>query len=198
MWGLIGQGEALSLAEETLRVLGRKGSARALLQGVSRVKNGASLETAGLEEEIWQAYCARLEERGMLDFDDLLIRALALDTGGRTCFRHLLVDEFQDINETQYRAGPGLERQRVALCHRRPGPVYLRFPGGGREVFPAPAGGTAGAAGDPAGGELPLHAGGAGGCRPRDREKSGRLPPPAPQPALRPGGTDGEEPGCLL
>ena len=101
--GLIGQGEALSLAEETLRVLGRKGSARALLQGVSRVKNGASLETAGLEEEIWQAYCARLEERGMLDFDDLLIRALALDTGGRTCFRHLLVDEFQDINETQYR-----------------------------------------------------------------------------------------------
>ena len=31
--GLIGQGEALSLAEETLRVLGRKGSARALLQG---------------------------------------------------------------------------------------------------------------------------------------------------------------------
>lgn len=101
--GLIGQGEALSLAEETLRVLGRKGSARALLQGVSRVKNGASLETAGLEEEIWQAYCARLEERGMLDFDDLLIRALALDTGGRTCFRYLLVDEFQDINETQYR-----------------------------------------------------------------------------------------------
>ena len=70
---------------------------------MSRVKNGASLETAGLEEEIWQAYCARLEERGMLDFDDLLIRALALDTGGRTCFRHLLVDEFQDINETQYR-----------------------------------------------------------------------------------------------
>lgn len=40
--GLIGQGEALSLAEETLRVLGRKGSARALLQGVSRVKRRVS------------------------------------------------------------------------------------------------------------------------------------------------------------
>ena len=31
--GLIGQGEALSLAEETLRVLGRKGARTALLQG---------------------------------------------------------------------------------------------------------------------------------------------------------------------
>ena len=171
-----------ALAEETLRVLGRKGSARALLQGCPG-ENGASLETAGLEEEIWQAYCARLEERGMLDFDDLLIRALALDTGGRTCFRHLLVDEFQDINETQYRlVGPGAPA--VALCHRRPGPVHLRFPGAdGR--FPAPAAERL-SCGDPAGGELPLHAGGAGGCRPRDREKSGRLPPaPTGPPARR-------------
>ncbi len=189
--GLIGQGEALSLAEETLRVLGRKGSARALLQAVSQVKNGASLETAGLEEEIWQAYCARLEERGMLDFDDLLIRALALDTGGPDLLPAPAGRRVPGHQRDPVPAGPGLERQRSPLCHRRPGPVYLRFPRGGRELFPAAAGGTAGAAGDPAGGELPLHAGDAGGCRPRDREKSGRLPPPAPQPALRPGGTDG-------
>ena len=80
--GLIGQGEALSLAEETLRVLGRKGNARARRQGVSRVKNGASLETAGLGEEVWQAYCARLAVRGRLDFDQRPIRAVAVDSGG--------------------------------------------------------------------------------------------------------------------
>ena len=63
-----------------------------------------------------QAYCARLEELGMLDFDDLLIRALAAGhwRAGR-CFRHLLVDEFQDINETQYRLVRAWSAQRVSL-----------------------------------------------------------------------------------
>ena len=162
------------------------------------MKNGASLETAGLEEEIWQAYCARLEERGMLDFDDLLIRALALDTGGRTCFRHLLVDEFQDINETQYRLVRAWSASGSLFVIGDPDQSIYGFRGADGKCFQRLRAERPELRGDPAGGELPLHAGGAGGCRPRDREKSGRLPPPAPQPALRPGGTDGEEPGCLL
>ncbi len=99
---LIGQGEALEEAAGVLRAQGGKGSAKALLQAVSRVKNGASLTEAGLKEELYEGYCARLRALGALDFDDLLTEALKLDTAGRRGFSHLLVDEFQDINDVQY------------------------------------------------------------------------------------------------
>lgn len=99
---LISQGEALEAAADVLRAQGRKSGAKGLLQAVSRVKNGASLEDAGLDEELYNAYCGRLKALGALDFDDLLTEALKLDTTGRRGFRHLLVDEFQDINDTQY------------------------------------------------------------------------------------------------
>lgn len=99
---LIGQGEALEAARDVLRAQGSKKSPRSLLQAVSRVKNGGTLEEAGLDEDLYRAYCARLDGLGALDFDDLLIRALKLDTAGQKGFRHLLVDEFQDINDAQY------------------------------------------------------------------------------------------------
>lgn len=53
---LIAQSEALTVAEQVLG--GQKGSARNLLQAVSRVKNGASMEEAGIEPEQYEAYCA--------------------------------------------------------------------------------------------------------------------------------------------
>nr|WP_326185893.1 UvrD-helicase domain-containing protein [uncultured Oscillibacter sp.] len=99
---LLGRGEALEIAGEVLRSQGRKGGARGLLQGVSRVKNGASLAEAGVDADACEAYCARLRALGVLDFDDLLTEALKLDTTGQRGFRHLLVDEFQDINDAQY------------------------------------------------------------------------------------------------
>lgn len=97
---LIAQSEALTVAEQVLG--GQKGSARNLLQAVSRVKNGASMEEAGIEPEQYEAYCARLKALGALDFDDLLTQALQLDVTGQRRFTHLLVDEFQDINDTQF------------------------------------------------------------------------------------------------
>ncbi len=99
---LISQGEALEAAADALRAQGRKSGAKALVQAVSRVKNGLGLEAAGLDAPLYEAYCARLAALGALDFDDLLTAALQLDTAGRRGFRHLLVDEFQDINEVQY------------------------------------------------------------------------------------------------
>ena len=99
---LIAQSEAMTIAGDVLRENGAKGSARGLLQAVSRVKNGASCVGAGLDESLYADYCARLQALGALDFDDLLTEALGLDTAGRRQFRHLLVDEFQDINDTQY------------------------------------------------------------------------------------------------
>ena len=99
---LIGPGDALEAARDVLRAQGGKKSPRSLLQAVSRVKNGAALEEAGLDSELYQGYCTRLRELGALDFDDLLLRALELDTAGQKGFRYLLVDEFQDINDAQY------------------------------------------------------------------------------------------------
>lgn len=98
---LISQGEALELAAQVLREAGRRGGAKALVQAVSRVKNGGTPEEAGLDPALYGAYCAGLAALGALDFDDLLTEALKLDTAGRKCFTHLLVDEFQDINGAQ-------------------------------------------------------------------------------------------------
>ncbi len=94
--------EALEAASETLRQQGGSLSPKALIQAVSRVKTGFSFEQAGLDETLFDAYCIRLRELNALDFDDLLDRALSLDTAGAKCFTHLLVDEFQDVSQAQY------------------------------------------------------------------------------------------------
>lgn len=99
---LIAPGDALTAAEEVLRTSGHKMSPRQLLRAVSRVKNGAAVADAGLDQSLFDSYCARLRTLGLLDFDDLLAAGLAADTAGRRSFTHLLVDEFQDVNDIQY------------------------------------------------------------------------------------------------
>ena len=100
---LLGPSEALELAGQVLRSQGSRLAAKSLLQAVSQVKNGFSLEDASLEESLYNAYLSRQAELGVLDFDDLLTEALKLDTAGQKQFLHILVDEFQDINDLQYR-----------------------------------------------------------------------------------------------
>ncbi len=99
---LLGQGEALEVAGQVLKRNGSKKGPKSLVQAVSRVKNGASLEDGELDPALFEEYQARLKELAALDFDDLLTEALKLDTTGRKGFTHLLVDEFQDINNAQY------------------------------------------------------------------------------------------------
>lgn len=99
---LISRGEALTIASDVLQKEQSRQRASSFLQAVSRVKNGASFEAAGLDEALYTAYCAQLKKRGLLDFDDLLFEGLKLDTIGRKGFHYLLVDEFQDINAVQY------------------------------------------------------------------------------------------------
>ena len=98
---LISPGEALTIAGDILTGAGKKSGGRQFLQAVSRRKCG--LEAPDLDEDLYRAYQARLEELGALDFDDLLTEALKREVTGLRCFRHLLVDEFQDINDVQYR-----------------------------------------------------------------------------------------------
>lgn len=102
---ILSENDALALMEETLAGLCVEADAQELLQCLSRHKNGtASKETPPLMPEIAEAYQAKLSEYGAMDFDDILLRALALCQEGEAApFAHLLVDEFQDINPLQYR-----------------------------------------------------------------------------------------------
>ena len=43
-------------------------------------------------------------------------------------FHHLLVDEFQDINDLQYRLIQAWGRKCFPVCHRRSGPIHLWLP----------------------------------------------------------------------
>ncbi len=99
---VISEGEALDIAEELLRSLGRKMGAKKLVSAVSKIKNGVAAPYGETGAELYEAYCARLRELGVLDFDDLLSEALNLNTVGRKSFKNLLIDEFQDINDMQF------------------------------------------------------------------------------------------------
>jgi len=59
-------------------------------------------ETASLPAWLPGAYAQRLEMLGLRDLDDVLLHALQLPEKGQKQFRHLLVDEFQDINAVQH------------------------------------------------------------------------------------------------
>ena len=112
---LISEPDALELAAQIIRDRELALSPRRFLQEVSRIKNGKGQDAYALEENAFLEYQALLQEKGCLDFDDLLLRALVRLPGGGRRFSHLLVDEFQDINDLQYqlvrqwsRGGQGL------------------------------------------------------------------------------------------
>ena len=105
---------------EALRIDPKEFKPRAVLSAISRAKNerrdaSATLREAGsyFEEivgRVFERYQAKLREYGALDFDDLLGDALRLfeehpDVRERygDRYRHILIDEFQDTNLTQYR-----------------------------------------------------------------------------------------------
>ncbi len=103
---LVDRADAEDLAAAVLRECGggKKLSSSRFLEAVSRYKNGLSAEE-GLSP-FFEAYQRRLQERGLLDFDDLLFKAWETARQGvekRERFSHLLVDEFQDVNDIQYR-----------------------------------------------------------------------------------------------
>ncbi len=109
---IIDEADALALAGETLDSLGLKNAPRDILRKISLVKNGMAEGGEALPPGVYDLYNSRLAALGMLDYDDLLLHALALfekggpeapDGGLFASFYHLLVDEFQDINVLQYR-----------------------------------------------------------------------------------------------
>ena len=78
---------------------------------------------AAIIASIFERYEHEKQQRGVVDFDDLLVlcaRALETDrefaAGQRWRFRHLFVDEFQDVNPAQFRLLEGWRGDRSDLC----------------------------------------------------------------------------------
>lgn len=99
---------------------------------ISRVKNAAagpemlendpdkSIQGYGA---VMRLYQERLTESGAVDFDDLLLRVLDLLATNKDVrsqlqrrFSHILIDEFQDTNEVQYRIVKILARHAKSIC----------------------------------------------------------------------------------
>lgn len=101
---LIAPDEALMLAAQAVRETGWDGPPSKFLQAVSALKNGVDEERAGLLHEQMAVYDWKLRVAGAVDYDDLLLDELeackAEKRRKKPC--HVLVDEFQDVNDTQY------------------------------------------------------------------------------------------------
>ena len=97
---LFSREQALALMAELLEERGEKTSPAEMMRLLSQEKNG--MEVVGFPHGLREAYDERMHELGARDLDDLLTEALALDVSRKPCFRHLLVDEFQDINPLQH------------------------------------------------------------------------------------------------
>ena len=94
--GIIGEAEALETAGNIINSFDASISPAAFLNAVSMIKNG--LNTDSVTNEMFDLYNSVLEKNGLLDFDDILIKAAEKDIK----IPYLLVDEFQDINALQY------------------------------------------------------------------------------------------------
>ena len=97
--------------------------ARALRAGGRRSPARRPPLPAGAIASIYERYEDEKRRRGLVDFDDLLLlcaRALETDrefaAGQRWRFRHLFVDEFQDVNPAQFRLLQGWRGDRADLC----------------------------------------------------------------------------------
>ena len=109
---IAGEAERIAVLAETLNVTAHK--AERLLRAVSRAKRTQGPAdgdaTDGDATDVLAAYGAALAARNWIDFDDLMalpVRALTADAGlaarCRDRYRWISVDEFQDVDEQQYR-----------------------------------------------------------------------------------------------
>ena len=114
-----------ALVKQVAERRGLDGEAGKLASAISRAKaDGQEAELPAEVARVLADYERALAEERALDFDDLVVRAVrlleespqALVAARRRC-QHLLVDEYQDINRSQYRL--------VRLLARSEGPGSL-------------------------------------------------------------------------
>ena len=112
-----------------------------LLRAISKAKRTQGPTSVEIGEAV-AAYAQTMKARDWIDFDDLIalpLRALSdypdLAAQYRARFRHIAVDEFQDIDEQQYRLVALLAPPGQPLRHRRSGSGDLRLPRRGRVML---------------------------------------------------------------
>jgi DNA helicase-2/ATP-dependent DNA helicase PcrA len=121
---------------QALRQLGRderQFSARSLREPISLAKNNGwdalALREHALGErdllaaDVFDLYLSALRQAGAIDFDDLLIDAVRLLRSSekalgrwRGRFEHIVVDEFQDVNQKQYELVRLLAAENTCVC----------------------------------------------------------------------------------
>jgi DNA helicase II / ATP-dependent DNA helicase PcrA len=109
--------DQMKLVEKLLKETGldEQVSARTILSRFDRAKNRGvdprTVKTGAFDdvvEQIYPLYQAQLAKENAVDFNDLILKTLALfdveepARSLRVRFRHVLVDEFQDTNRVQY------------------------------------------------------------------------------------------------
>jgi DNA helicase II / ATP-dependent DNA helicase PcrA len=117
---ILDDGEQISIIKDALKLLDlddKKFPPRAMLSNISRAKSNSlkpdELGSGYYEEKVSQVYAhyqESLKRQNALDFDDMLLLTVELferfpvilDRYARR-FRHILVDEYQDTNPTQYK-----------------------------------------------------------------------------------------------
>lgn len=114
---IIDEYNAVSIIEEIVKDMNLKMSPRDVMRGISLIKNGASpvgdKKKSDIPAVVYDSYCSQLKRYGVMDYDDILLEVLhqfecrntedVSDGSLESSFSYLLVDEFQDINEIQYR-----------------------------------------------------------------------------------------------
>ncbi|MFR4008130.1 MAG: ATP-dependent helicase [Christensenellales bacterium] len=106
---LMDPANAKQFMAQCMKTLGITGSPRRMLECLSRQKNGSLAEDVGCPKALAALYQQKLASFSLVDFDDLLCHTLSAFSGPHKrdknvlrMFHHLLVDEFQDINDLQY------------------------------------------------------------------------------------------------
>lgn len=99
------------VVEEVVTQLGLDCDARKMANGIGRAKaDGVRADPQGDLAQVLARYEVALKATGAVDFDDLVLRAVLLFEArpdllvrARSSCSHLLVDEYQDVNGSQYR-----------------------------------------------------------------------------------------------
>ena len=113
-FSLASEAQCRQMAGEAVSEAGLSVSAGKFLESLSRKQAGLSVCEAEPFRQAEELYKKKKQERGLLDFDDLLLETLRLLEGGASAgkqFTCLLIDEFQDIDSLQYRLVRAWDRE---------------------------------------------------------------------------------------
>lgn len=140
-WGvqamLVDSTQARAFAAHVIDMQSLRTSPRALLEAVSRRKNG---QKEALSDAAFDAYDALLAHNNLLDFDDLLLQVIGwIDADPSVdlrAFAYVHVDEFQDINPLQFALLKRLWQHSVSrFCIGDPDQAIYGFRGADANCF---------------------------------------------------------------